>query len=137
MSSSASDEDSPADPDCHVPYRATFLRTVKRPSNSGPETGTVGIWLTERASLEPGREYVIWLTWRPDKNALDSGYHTDGLVREVVDGRVTLGSGPCVDIGNPPLDYCRHTYSVDELLTMYEAALTATARTLQGGGPQR
>lgn len=86
------DDYSPADPDCHVPYRVTLLQTAKRPSYRGAVTRSVDVWLTALAPLEPGRTYIIWRTWRSDKSALDSGYLHEGLVRPVVDGQVKIRS---------------------------------------------
>jgi hypothetical protein len=120
------EEDSPADPDCHVPYRVTLLHTAKRPSYPGAVTGSVDVWLTALAPIEPGKTYIIWLTWRSDKSALDSGYFLDGLVRPVVNGKVAIPSGPCVDVVNPLPDRCRDTYGVDELLEIFGAALLAS-----------
>jgi len=56
------------------------------------------------------------------KNAFDSGDNVEGLVRPVEQGQVKIPRGPCVDIPNPPPDYCPDTYSVDALFRIFEAA---------------
>jgi len=117
------DEDSPSDPDCRVRYRATVLRAVARRSSQKVAAGTVDVLLNADAAIELGREYIIWLTWRADKNAFDSGSDVEGVVRPVEQGHVKVRTGPCVEIQNPPADHCPDTYSVDALMTILEGAL--------------
>ena len=119
------DEDSPSDPDCRVRHRVTVLRTLSRPSYSKPVSGTADVFLNaspSSPSVQSGKEYIIWLTWRAAKNAFDSGDNVEGLVRPVEQGQVKIPRGPCVDIPKPPPDYCPDTYSVDALFRIFEAA---------------
>jgi len=73
------------------------------------------------------------------KNAFDSGDNVEGLVRPVEQGQVKIPRGPCVDIPNPPPDYCPDTYSVDALFRIFEAAfrrsIGAFARTGDPNSP--
>ena len=117
------DEDSPSDPDCRIRYKATVLRAVKRRSYPGPADGTIDVLLNEFPIIEAGKEYVIWLTWRSDKNAFDSGSEVEGLVRPVERGQVKSRTGPCIDVWGSPPNRCPDTYSVDALLTIFESAL--------------
>jgi hypothetical protein len=114
------DDVSPSDPDCRDRYRATLLKAVGRPSYRGPFGGTIDVVLTTYPKIEIGKEYIIWLTWRSDKNAFDSGAHFQTLVTPVEMGRVNPHRGPCIDISNPPPNYCPETYSVDELFAIFE-----------------
>jgi len=70
------DEDSPSDPDCRVRHRATFLRTLSRPSHSKPVSGTADVFLNTSPaspSVQSGKEYIIWLTWRAPRTPLIVG----------------------------------------------------------------
>jgi Carboxypeptidase regulatory-like domain len=112
-------EEAASDPDCRTRYRARILRSVSRRSYTGATGGAV-VLLNEWPTIEPGKEYIIWLAWRPDKNAFDSGSDDETLVRPVEAGRVNTHSGPCVQIQNPPPNYCPQTYSVEELFKIFE-----------------
>jgi len=114
------DEDSSSDPDCRTRYKATLLGSVKRSSFNRPAGGTIDVFLNSRPAIEVGQEYVIWLTWRSDKNAFDSGADIETLVRPVIGGRVNPLRGPCLALPSSPPDLCPQTYSVEELFHMYQ-----------------
>jgi hypothetical protein len=113
-------EDASSDPDCRTRYRARILRSVSRRSYTGATGGAVDVVLNDWPTIEPGKEYIIWLAWRSDKNAFDSGPSDETVVRPVEAGRVNTHSGPCVQIQSPPPNYCPQTYSVEELFTIFE-----------------
>jgi hypothetical protein len=116
------EEDHPSDPECRTRYRATVLRAVQRSSFGGSVGRTIEVVLNSYPDIELGHEYVVWLAWRADKNAFDSGPSLQDVVGAVEDGRVNSGLGPCVNIQDPPPNYCPQKYSVEELFTMYEQA---------------
>jgi Carboxypeptidase regulatory-like domain len=94
-------------------YRATVLRALTRPRNGKIIVRTIDVLLNPYADFEIGSEYVVWLTWRADRNAFDGGYPIPGVVRLVEQGRVkTRGCA----------------YSVDELFDIFEDAWENASR---------
>jgi len=107
------DERSSSDPDSRKRYRATVLRTLNRPRIGKTIVRTIDVLLNPYAEFEIGSEYVVWLTWRGDRNAFDGGYPIPGVVRLVEQGQVkTRGCG----------------YSIDELFDIFEDAWENASR---------
>jgi Carboxypeptidase regulatory-like domain len=80
----------------------------------------IEVLLNPDPTVETGKEYVIWLTWRSDKRAFDSGSDVEGVVRRVEHGQVDLQLGLCVDTQNGPP--CKRLYTVDEFLAVARRA---------------
>ena len=115
------DWDSPADLDCRIRYRATVLQEVTRRSYRGPIGGTIEVFLKPSTEIELGKEYIVWLTWRQDKNAFDSGRDAERLVMPIENGQVKTPGKSCFDTqGGFRCNY-RDTYSVDDLFTIFDA----------------
>jgi hypothetical protein len=103
----------PSDADSRSRYRATVLRTLSRPRTGKIIVRTIDVLLNPYAEFEIGSEYVVWLTWRGNRNAFDGGYPIPGVVRLVEQGHVkTRGCA----------------YSVDELFDIFEDAWENASR---------
>jgi len=101
------------DRDSRSRYRATVLRSLTRPRNGKTIVRTIDVLLNPYADFEIGGEYVVWLTWRGDRNAFDGGYPIPGVVQLVEQGQVKRrGCG----------------YSVDELFDIFEDAWENASR---------
>ncbi len=111
-----------SDPDCRVRYRVALLQVVRRPSSRVVVPAAADVLIDDFARIEPGRQYIIWLIWRPDMNAFDSGSYVQGLVWPVEQGHVNLREGPCVDLGGAPPSACSSIYSADVVMKMFEDA---------------
>jgi len=86
---------------CRRVYRAWMLRTLSRPRYGGPTSGTVNLLLGAHSNIEPGKEYVVWLSWRTRQNTFDS----EGMLQQVEDGQVKAGE---------------NWYSVEDLFKTFE-----------------
>jgi hypothetical protein len=107
------EEPASSDRDSRSRYRATVLRSLTRPRNGTMILRTIDVLLNPYADFEIGSAYVVWLTWRGDRNAFDGGYPIPGVVRLVEQGQVkTRGCG----------------YSVDELFEIFEDAWENASR---------
>ena len=107
------EEPASPDHDSRSRYRATVLRSLTRPRNGKMIVRTIDVLLNPYADFEIGSEYVVWLTWRGDRNAFDGGYPIPGVVRLVEQGQVnTRGCG----------------YSVAELFDVFEDAWENASR---------
>src|SRR5262249_17824330 len=98
-------DETTAEPDCRVRYRAAVVRTAPSPRHGKPFFRTIDVLIKPSESVKVGDEYIAWLAWRPDRNAFDSGEDAEGVVRRVEDGRVRVRD---------------ETYSVDELFKIFE-----------------
>ncbi|HUK37189.1 MAG TPA: carboxypeptidase-like regulatory domain-containing protein [Vicinamibacterales bacterium] len=87
---------------CDVSYIATVLRTFRTNSYAGPVPKTIDLLLNVYAAAEPGKEYVIWLRWMPERKAF-AGVLQDEFIGAVRNGRVIwTGRGlPDFSSGDP------------------------------------
>jgi hypothetical protein len=97
--------------ECRRAYTAWVLRTLSRNGFHGTVSRRINLLLT--TSVEPGGEYVVWLTWRASKNAFESDEPFEGVMRRVENGMVRARD---------------ETYSLDDLFKAFENMRWRTAR---------